>query len=154
MSHEQRDRLAEGLFSMPTAHSSTTLRRLPGTAPDWVLKAIFSTKLWRKKQLQYTWLRSLQNRHIDFWQVTADALDFALASLEFDDQGLRESLMSSYLALDAYPEATEVLDRIRSLGITTAILSNGSPRMLRSAVQFGDRAIAGCRIVRRRSRSL
>jgi len=92
------------------------------------------TRLWREKQLQYTWLRSLQGQYADFWQVTGDALDFALESLGFDDRGLREQLMESYLKLDTFPEVPEVLERLKSKGIQTAILSNGSHRMLRAAV--------------------
>jgi len=91
-------------------------------------------RLWREKQLQYSWLRSLEGEHADFWQVTGDALDFALASLGIDDGPLRGSLMDSYLTLDAFPEARGVLERVRESGIRTAILSNGSPGMLRSAV--------------------
>jgi len=92
------------------------------------------TRLWREKQLQYTWLRSLQGEHADFRQVTIDALDFALASLGLDDPALRERLMASYLTLDPFPEVRGVLERIRGLGGRTAILSNGSPEMLRSAI--------------------
>lgn len=91
-------------------------------------------RLWRDKQVQYTWLRSLEGRHADFRQVTEDALDFALASLRLSGPGLRESLMESYLTLDTFPEVRGVLERIRSVGIRTAILSNGSPDMLRAAV--------------------
>src|SRR5689334_3953326 len=64
-------------------------------------------ELWRAKQLQYTWLRGLMGRHADFWQVTGDALDFAMASLELQDASLRERLMALYLKLDAYPEVRE-----------------------------------------------
>lgn len=90
--------------------------------------------LWRSKQLQYTWLRSLMGQHADFWQVTADALDFALATLGLNDATLRERLMQLYLRLDAYPEVKETLGRLRRAGKSTAILSNGSPRMLEAAV--------------------
>lgn len=91
-------------------------------------------ELWRAKQLQYTWLRSLANRHADFWQVTGDALDFAMASLKLDDPTLRDRLMQLYLHLNAYPEVGETLTRLRTGGMKLAILSNGSPRMLSSAV--------------------
>lgn len=91
-------------------------------------------ELWRAKQLQYTWLRSLANRHADFWQVTGDALDFAMASLKLDDPALRDRLMQLYLHLNAYPEVGETLTRLRTGGMKLAILSNGSPRMLSSAV--------------------
>lgn len=90
--------------------------------------------LWREKQLQYTWLRSLQGQHADFWQVTGDALDFALETLGLDAPGLRGRLMDAYLTLDAFPEVPVVLEKLKRIGIRTAILSNGSPEMLRAAV--------------------
>ena len=90
--------------------------------------------LWRDKQLQYTWLRAVQGRHADFWQVTADALDFALESLGLADPGLRERLMRLYLTLDAYPDAPAALRQLRGAGLATAILSNGSPAMLTAAI--------------------
>src|SRR6516225_1446077 len=67
------------------------------------------TALWRDKQLQYTWLRALQGRHADFWQVTGDALDFALETLAIEKPGLRDRLMNLYLTLDAFPEVVDVL---------------------------------------------
>src|SRR6266704_2484862 len=60
------------------------------------------TALWRDKQLQYTWLRSLQGRHANFWQVTGDALDFVLETLGLDDAQLRARLMDLYLSLDVF----------------------------------------------------
>ncbi|MBV8737773.1 MAG: haloacid dehalogenase type II [Alphaproteobacteria bacterium] len=91
-------------------------------------------KLWRNKQLQYTWLRAVQNRHADLWQVTGEALDFALETLAMADPALRERLMQGYLALDAYPEAAAALRALREAGIATAILSNGTPAMLSAVV--------------------
>jgi 2-haloacid dehalogenase len=93
------------------------------------------TALWRDKQLQYTWLRAAQGRHADFWQVTGDALDFALDTLGVEGPGLRERLMKLYLTLDAFPEVPAVLQCLRSAGLKTAILSNGSPAMLDAAVR-------------------
>ena len=93
------------------------------------------TALWRDKQLQYTWLRALQGRHADFWQVTGDALDFALETLGADQPGLRDRLMRLYLTLDAFPEVPDVLARLKNAGLKTAILSNGSPPMLDAAVK-------------------
>jgi 2-haloacid dehalogenase len=90
--------------------------------------------LWRDKQLQYSWLRSIQGRHADFWQVTGDALDFALDALRIVDSGLRERLMRLYLTLDAYPEVPAVLRQLRDRGLTIDILSNGAPEMLTVAV--------------------
>ena len=93
------------------------------------------TALWRDKQLQYTWLRAAQGRHADFWQVTGDALDFALETLGVTKPGLRDRLMSLYLTLDPFPEVSGVLARLKAAGLQTAILSNGSPAMLDAAVK-------------------
>ena len=90
--------------------------------------------LWRRKQLEYTWLRSLMGRHADFWHVTAEALDYALAAYRREDPALRAFLMQQYLSLDAYPEVRGMLERLRAAGLKTAILSNGSPTMLIGAV--------------------
>lgn len=92
------------------------------------------TVLWRDKQLQYTWLRAAQGRHADFWQVTGDALDFALETLKLDQPGLHKRLMTLYLTLDPFPEVSDVLRQLKSAGMRTAILSNGSPTMLGAAV--------------------
>ena len=91
-------------------------------------------ELWRGRQLQYTWLRSLMGEYADFWQVTGEALDFAMDALDLEDSALRERLMELYLQLDAYPEVASVLKQLRDSGMKTAILSNGSPKMLAAAV--------------------
>ena len=91
--------------------------------------------LWREKQLQYTWLRAAQGIHADFWQVTGDALDFALETIGVAESALRARLMQLYLELDAFPEVAQTLRRLRASGIKTAILSNGTPEMLRAAVK-------------------
>ncbi|MDE2580165.1 MAG: haloacid dehalogenase type II [Rhodospirillales bacterium] len=93
------------------------------------------TNLWRDKQLQYTWLRSLQDRYADFWQVTGEALDFTLDSLGIATPALRDRLMDLYLTLSAFPEVPDTLRRLKEAGFVTAILSNGSPAMLDSAVR-------------------
>jgi 2-haloacid dehalogenase len=93
------------------------------------------TALWRDKQLQYTWLRGLQGRHADFWQVTGDALDFTLDTLAIDEPGLRDRLMQLYLTLEPFPEVPDVLARLKKAGMRTAILSNGSPKMLEAVVK-------------------
>ena len=93
------------------------------------------TALWRDKQLQYTWLRATQQRHADFWQVTGDALDFALETIGLKKPGLRDRLMSLYLTLDPFPEVPNVLRKLKAAGMRTAILSNGSPAMLDAAVK-------------------
>ena len=96
--------------------------------------------LWRAKQLQYTWLRGLAGHHVDFWQVTGDALDYAMGSLEIKDAGLRERLMNLYLRISAYPEGPAMLAELKARGMKLAILSNGSPAMLAAAV--GNAGIA------------
>ncbi len=97
-------------------------------------KADALSALWRQKQLEYTWLRSLMPAHADFWQVTGDALDYAMAATGLEGSALREKLMALYLALDAYAEVPDVLATLRAAGMKTAILSNGSPMMLDAAV--------------------
>jgi 2-haloacid dehalogenase len=98
-------------------------------------KASDLARLWRQKQLEYTWLRSLMGVHADFWHVTGDALDFSLEALKIEDVGLRDELMTLYLKLDAYPDVVEALKAVRAKNKRTAILSNGSPSMLDSAVR-------------------
>jgi 2-haloacid dehalogenase len=98
-------------------------------------RAATLTAMWRDKQLQYTWLRAVQGRHADFWQVTGDALDFALEALGLGQPALRERLMKLYLTLDAFPEVPPVLRALKAAGLGTAILSNGSPAMLRAAIE-------------------
>ncbi|MGA6986659.1 MAG: haloacid dehalogenase type II [Terriglobales bacterium] len=90
-------------------------------------------ELWRAKQVQYTWLRGLAGRHADFWQVTGDALDFALTTLQIEDPRLRARLMNLYMALSAYPEVPGTLKRLKANGMKLAILSNGTPAMLAAA---------------------
>src|SRR5262249_21541743 len=92
------------------------------------------TAAWRDKQLQYTWLRAAQGRHADFWQVTGDAHDFVLEAMRLTQPGLRGRLMDCYLTLAPFPEVHDVLGRLKRSGMRTAILSNGSPRMLEAAV--------------------
>ncbi len=96
--------------------------------------------IWRQKQLEYAWLRSLMGHYTDFWSVTGEALDFAMADLGLDDPDLRGTLLDLYFSLDAYPEVAEALDQLRSAGLVTAILSNGSPDMLGAAVDHAGLA--------------
>jgi 2-haloacid dehalogenase len=97
------------------------------------------SQLWRTKQLEYTWLRSLMGRYEDFWQITESALVFAAKALGLDcTPAMRDRLMDQYLRLKPFPE---VLDALRSLSrYRLAILSNGSPRMLETVVNHGGLA--------------
>ncbi|WP_119462519.1 haloacid dehalogenase type II [Rhodospirillaceae bacterium SYSU D60014] len=103
-------------------------------------KAAALSMVWRQKQLEYTWLRSLMGSHADFWRVTRDSLDYALAQVGIEDRALRGRLLEIYRILDPYPEAHPTLARLKDRGFKTALLSNGSPEMLSTAV---DRAALG-----------
>lgn len=92
------------------------------------------SSLWRTKQLEYTWLRSLMGHHADFWHVTQDALDFAFDMHGIQNPDLHKDLMAAYLNLDCYPEVPEALSILKSRGFKLAILSNGTPAMLDAAV--------------------
>lgn len=92
------------------------------------------SELWRAKQVQYTWLRSLMGKYLDFWRLTESALVFACRTLGLRcDPATRNRLMKAYLAIEPYPDVPEALATLASY--TLAILSNGTPRMLRAAVQ-------------------
>jgi len=91
---------------------------------------------WRLKQLQYTWLRAVADAHADFWDVTQDGLDWALEATGLQgDPNLRQRLLDLYWELQAYPEVPAMLKALKSGGMQTAILSNGSPPMLDAAVR-------------------
>jgi 2-haloacid dehalogenase len=92
------------------------------------------SSLWRTKQLEYTWLRSLMGHHADFWQVTRDALDFAFDLHHLKDPDLQKDLIEAYLHLDCYSEVPEALSKLKARGFEIAILSNGTPAMLEAAV--------------------
>jgi 2-haloacid dehalogenase len=90
--------------------------------------------LWRQKQVEYTWRRTLMRRYQDFWHVTEEALRAAAAQLRIElDERQIEALMQAYLAPPAFAEVRAALDALKSSPL--AILSNGSPRMLEAAVQ-------------------
>jgi 2-haloacid dehalogenase len=91
--------------------------------------------LWRTKQLEYTWLRSLMKKHADFWQVTQDSLDYALDVHNISDNQLRDDLIDAYLHLKCYPEVPDTLAKLKESGRKIAILSNGSPAMLEAVVK-------------------
>ena len=94
--------------------------------------------LWRLRQVEYTWLRNSMNAYIDFWQITSDSLDYAMDTLNINNKNLRSDLLKLYLKLEAYSEVKEVLEKIKEEGFKTGILSNGSKKMLDSAVKNAD----------------
>ena len=97
-------------------------------------KADQVSNTWRGKQLQYSWLRSLMGEFVPFWQVTGEALDYALSESGIENPVLRDKLMNLYLQLNCYPEVPRVLKTLQEAGKQTGILSNGSRDMLDSAV--------------------
>ncbi|PSJ61371.1 haloacid dehalogenase type II [Pseudaminobacter soli (ex Li et al. 2025)] len=91
--------------------------------------------IWRAKQLEYSWTRSLMGSYVDFWQLTEQALDFAFLKVPSADRKLRQELLDAYWHLDCYPEVPAVLKALKDSGARLAILSNGSPAMLEAAVK-------------------
>jgi 2-haloacid dehalogenase len=96
------------------------------------------SQLWRRKQLEYTWLRALMERYEDFWRITEAALRSAVReiSIEVTDRQL-EQLMQAYLFPAAFDDARSALEALKGTS-PLAILSNGSPAMLESAVRHNS----------------
>jgi 2-haloacid dehalogenase len=92
------------------------------------------SEIWRSKQLEYTWTLTLAGRYVDFWTLTEHALDFAFARFPSVDRALRPELLDAYWTLDAFADARAGLRGLKARGLSTAILSNGSPKMLTAAV--------------------
>lgn len=93
------------------------------------------SELWRTKQLEYSWIRALMGAYADFRALTEQALDYAMKRFPSADPALRDSLLEAYWELDCYPEVPTVLKQLKAGGAKLAILSNGSPDMLDSAVR-------------------
>jgi 2-haloacid dehalogenase len=92
--------------------------------------------LWRTRQFEYTWLRTLGKQYANFWQVTEEALVFACKSLGLElTKADRERLMQSYRNLKAWPDAPDVLKRFKASGIRMSLLSNFTEAMLNQAVK-------------------
>jgi 2-haloacid dehalogenase len=91
---------------------------------------------WRDKQIEYTRLRTMCDQYKDFWEVTKDALVFSCRKLQLDlTEEKKNELMDQYAKLPAFSENLEVLKALKKKGIKLAILSNGTPSMLESAVK-------------------
>jgi 2-haloacid dehalogenase len=98
--------------------------------------------LWRARQLEYSWVRTLAGRYQDFWTLTEQALDFALAAFPGADPALRPVLLEAYWRLDCYPEVPELIRGLKAQGKQLAVLSNGTPDMLAAAVSAAG--LEGC----------
>jgi 2-haloacid dehalogenase len=92
------------------------------------------SEIWRLKQIEYSWTLTLAGRYVDFWTLTERALDYALTRVPSVDRTLRPQLLEAYFKLDAFADARTAVAALKQRGLATAILSNGSPRMLQSAV--------------------
>jgi 2-haloacid dehalogenase len=94
------------------------------------------SQIWRRKQLEYSWLRSLMGRYRDFWALTDDSLVHSANSLKLDlTASKRAQLMESYLHLTTFSDVKPGLEDLKQAGMRLAILSNGEPRMLIAAVE-------------------
>ena len=96
------------------------------------------SNIWRQKQIQYTWLRSMMNKYADFWTVTGEALDYAMSAVSINDEKLHKKLMQLYKELEIFPEVNEALNNIKNENIIIAILSNGTQEMLCSAIKHSN----------------
>ena len=92
---------------------------------------------WRTTQLEYTWLRSLMNRHKDFWQITEDSLDKSIKAFKIDNS-MRNELLDLYKKLSTFTEVKEVLNSLKKKNYKLAILSNGTPALLNKLVSSND----------------
>lgn len=93
------------------------------------------SEIWRAKQLEYSWVRALMGNYVDFWQLTEQALDFAFSKVTSADAQHKSEILEAYWKLDCYPEVPAILKALKNQGAKLAILSNGSPEMLVSAVE-------------------
>jgi 2-haloacid dehalogenase len=94
------------------------------------------SNVWRTRQFEYTWLRTVFGRYADFWKVTEDALVFAGKTLKLElSPEQRQRLMQAYLELKSYPDVLPALKSLREAGIRLAFLSNMTPHMLDSAIK-------------------
>jgi 2-haloacid dehalogenase len=97
------------------------------------------SQAWRTKQLETTWLRSLGNRYVSFWQITQDALDVVLRQLKLEcSPESRTQILNSYFSLNTYAEVHSVLDQLRAKNLITGTLSNGSPEMLNAVLDSAN----------------
>ena len=97
---------------------------------------IFSN-YWRTTQLEYTWLRTLMNRHEDFWKITEDSLDKSMAVFDIDPL-MRSELLDLYKVLSTFPEVNDALNKLKEKNYKLAILSNGTPALLNELVKSNN----------------
>lgn len=91
--------------------------------------------LWRRKQAEYSWIRTLMGKHADFDQITAAALDFSLSTLGIEDAELRNDLLGFFQYLEPFPEVPNILKDLKSNKLSVVVLSNGTPHTLKVSLQ-------------------
>ena len=116
------------------APCSTCTPRLPAFATRPGPTPTACRSIWRTKQLEYTWTLTLAGHYADFWTLTERALDYSLARVPSVPKALKPKLLEAYFQLDAFPDARACLRALKQSGKKTGILSNGSPNMLKGAV--------------------
>tara|TARA_B100000427_G_scaffold113709_1_gene94287 strand:- start:154 stop:819 length:666 start_codon:yes stop_codon:yes gene_type:complete len=92
---------------------------------------------WRTTQLEYTWLRSLMNRHKDFWQVTEDSLKKSMEAYKIENT-MKNDLLNLYKVLSPFEEVLETLKSLKEKKYKLAILSNGTPELLNELVKTNN----------------
>ena len=96
------------------------------------------SEIWRIKQLEYTWTLTLAEQYVDFWTLTERALDFAFSRVPAVNRNVRQRLLDAYSKLAAFDDAKSAVRELRRRKYRTAILSNGTPKMLKGALEAGD----------------
>ena len=91
--------------------------------------------IWRQKQLEYSWLRNSMNTYISFWEITKNALDFAMKVLGINNKNIKIKLLELYFTIESYKEVYKFLTKLKKLNYKTCILSNGSLNMLNAAIK-------------------
>jgi 2-haloacid dehalogenase len=92
---------------------------------------------WRTTQLEYTWLRSLMKKHKNFWEITEDSLDYTMETFKIKKE-MRNELLNLYKKLSPYPEVKKCLEGLKAKKIKIAILSNGTPELLKMLVESNN----------------
>lgn len=92
------------------------------------------SEVWRRKQLEYSWIRTLMGRYLDFAELTEQALDYAIKQVVPQHSSLKSQLLAAYRHLEAYQDVRTALSQFKARGAKLAILSNGSPEMLKSVI--------------------
>lgn len=112
------------------AAARDAVHEFPEIKNDWPILA----QRWRERQLRYSWLRSLMQQYVPFWQITCEALDVTLNEMDLADGDLRSRLLSLYLELKPFDEVPDFLQTLKGKGHQLAVLSNGNPEMLDKAL--------------------